>query len=164
MLTTKNRPLRNRSLRERLFNRYLCYYNWIGYKIWRNCRQIRFAFLTLISSVSMFLSSSGLKPALAEDDSDGGGGLCAGFLCGAINKIVTTPPYDSNSEIVFAVFIGLQAVIVAFLAWRVVKVIQAREAGEEYQSIVSSSVLIVVALLVINYLADYVMGVSSVES
>lgn len=163
MLTTKNRLLRNGSLRERLFNRYLYYYNWIGYKIWRDRRQIRFAFLTLISSVSMFLFSSGLKPALAEDDSDGGGGLCAGFLCGAINKIVTTPPYDANSEIVLAVFIGLNAIIVAFLAWRIVKVIQARDAGEEYQSIASSAILIVVALLIVNYLADYIMGVSSVE-
>ena len=163
MLTTKNRPLRNRSLRERLFNRYLYYYNWIGYKIRKDRRQIRFAFLTLISSVSMFLSSSGLKPALAEGDSDGGGGLCAGFLCGAINKIVTTPPYDSDSEMIWAVFVGVNAIIVAFLAWRVAKVIQARDAGEEYQSIASSAVLIVVALLVVNYLADYIMGVSSVE-
>lgn len=169
MLAIKNRPPRSKTVRDRSkkFNKFLYYFNWVGYNIWFARRQIRFASLTLTSSISMFLYTSNYHLVLAEDTpggNDGGGGTCAGFLCGAIDKIVTTPPYDANAEMIRAVFIGANAIIVAFLAWRVVKVLQARDAGEEYQSIASNAVLTVVALLIVNYFADYVMGVGSVEN
>ena len=83
-----------------------------------------------------------------------------GFLCKAVNKVINTPPYAQNSEIFIAIFIGINALILAALAWRAFKVWIAREAGEEYQTIVTSAVIGVIGLLLFDTLANYVMGVS----
>lgn len=56
------------------------------------------------------------------------------------------------------VFTSMNVMIVAIVAWRGYKIWQARDAGEEFQSIASGLIMGIVGLLVINYIAGYVIG------
>ena len=131
----------------------------------RLSKRWRFMTLYLATAISIFLLSAegpgSRLLAQTQPTVTVSTGVCAvGFLCKAVNKIVTTPPYNDNSDIFIAIFIGINALILAAIAWRAYKVWMARESGEEYQTIVTSAVIGLIGLLLFDTLANYVMGVA----
>ncbi len=137
-------------------------------KLYRRTARLRFLGLSMATSIGILLLESGYVATLAQGAGPGSGnntgnnnsgGNCFGFLCGVVNKITTTEPFNQNPEMITTVFTSMNIMIVAIVAWRGYKIWQARDAGEEFQSIASGLILGIVGLIVINYIASYVMGI-----
>jgi heme/copper-type cytochrome/quinol oxidase subunit 2 len=86
---------------------------------------------------------------------------CAGFLCGAKEKILAAPGFKDAKDPIELLFMSINVLIVTALGYGAFRAISAYREGEDWKTIANSLVIAVVALLCFNYLADYIFGVSS---
>ncbi len=124
-------------------------------RFYRLSLRLRFISLCLVTTISIFFLSSELPVGMLLAQT---APCTTGFLCQATNKIVSTTPFDQNADLIRAIFLGINALIGAAIAWRAYKVWIARESGEEYQTIITSSVIGVIGLLLFESLINFVIG------
>ncbi|MBE9035204.1 hypothetical protein [aff. Roholtiella sp. LEGE 12411] len=110
--------------------------------------------LGLLFTLSFFLILNGSQVQAAAPTAPGGG--CTGWLCGPKNTIVAAFP--GGAQIINTGFIMMQALIVAILVGIAAITINKIAAREDYGAPMATFFGTVLVLLVINFLAGYVVG------
>lgn len=96
-------------------------------------------------------------PLLAQTTGTGGGS-CVGWMCGPISRIKSAEAFADAGPLVDLVFMGLNFLIVGALAYQVYKAVTAIREHEDWQSVVRSFVLTIIALAASNFLGGYITG------
>lgn len=83
-------------------------------------------------------------------------GKCLGFLCGVANKAIIALPSSVPTSMVWMVFVAFNVLVFNFLIFGVVKVFQAKQAGEDHMVIQLQVASLIIILFVIDYWANSV--------
>lgn len=82
---------------------------------------------------------------------------CAGFLCGVHNALKADPVFSAGEALFTAFFLAVNAGIIIVLSGIVVKIANSEQQGEEFKSLGTKVLYVLVAMFFVNGLAAWAM-------